>query len=255
MEQRKVLIRADDLGYCEAVNYGLARAVRQGAARNVSVLSNMEAAEHGVKLLEGANVCYGLHVNICNGRPLTDPAKIPSLVQPNGEFKTASEYRKSKEDFVAAEEAVLEIEAQLGRFQELTGEMPHYMDAHSVFNENFLTALKLVAARRHIPYFDVNGSFYGFVPFGHSLVHTFMEMDSMDPRYDPFETLKHGAMQPTEAGQYMMLLFHPGYVDDDVLKTTYITTARPREAAMLYAPQTRQWLEENHVTVITYDDL
>lgn len=255
MEQRKLLIRADDLGYCEAVNYGLARTVRQSVVRNVSLMPNMESAEHGVKLLEGTGVCYGLHVNICNGRPLSDPRQIPSLVQTNGEFKTAAEYRKSKEDFIVIEEAVLEIEAQLERFRELTGELPHYMDAHSVFNGNFLTALKKVAARHRIPYFDVNGSFYGFVPFGRSQVHTFMEMDSMDPRYDPFETLKHAALQPTEAAQCMMLLFHPGYIDDFILKTTYITTARPREAAMLYDPNTLQWLEKNNVTVITYDDL
>ena len=57
MEQRKLLIRADDLGYCEAVNYGLARTVRQSVVRNVSLMPNMESAEHGVKLLEGTGVC------------------------------------------------------------------------------------------------------------------------------------------------------------------------------------------------------
>jgi len=218
-------------------------------------MPNMDAAAHGVQLLEGTSVCYGMHTNICNGNPLTDPRRIPSLIQPSGEFKTASEYRKAKEDFIAVEEAVLEIEAQLCQFMELTGDKPHYFDTHSVFNENFISAMKIVADRHQLPFFDVNGSFYGYVPFGHSRVRTFVEMDSMDPRYVPFEALKKAALLSVKENQCPVRLCHPGYVDDYVLKTTYITTARPKEAAMLYAPETRQWLEENRVALITYDDL
>lgn len=38
---RRLLVRADDLGYCEAVNYGIARAVKDGIVRCVGVLANM----------------------------------------------------------------------------------------------------------------------------------------------------------------------------------------------------------------------
>ena len=44
----KILVRADDLGYSEAFNYGLARAVKSGIVRSVGVMPNMEWAEHGV---------------------------------------------------------------------------------------------------------------------------------------------------------------------------------------------------------------
>ena len=39
---KKILVRADDLGYCEAVNYGIARAVKSGIIRCVGVMANME---------------------------------------------------------------------------------------------------------------------------------------------------------------------------------------------------------------------
>lgn len=255
MTEKRLLIRADDLGFCEAVNYGIQRAVRQGVVRSVGLLPNMEAAAHGVSLLEGAEVCYGMHTNLCDGRPLTDPRLIPSLVQPDGSLKPAAVYRKAETDFVVVEQAVEEIEAQLRRFEALTGGPPRYFELHSVFSPHLLQAMGQVAARHGLPFFDLQKSFYGYVPFRNTQVHTYMEMDSMDPRYDPFGTLQRAAMQPTEPDQCQMLMFHPGYIDDYVLDHTYITTARPREAAMLSAPATRRWLEENQVRVITFDDL
>ena len=96
---KKLLVRADDLGYCEAVNYGIARAVKDGIVRSVGVMPNMEWAEHGVRLLDGTDVTFTVHANICQGKPITDPKLIPSLVD-GDEFKDKSLYRESKEDFV-----------------------------------------------------------------------------------------------------------------------------------------------------------
>ena len=117
----KILVRADDLGYSEGVNYGIAKSVKEGIIRSVGIMPNMEAAAHGVKLLEGVDVCLGQHTNICIGKPVTAPKQIPSLVQANGEFKSSKEYRSAKEDFVVLDEVVMEIEAQYHRFVELTG--------------------------------------------------------------------------------------------------------------------------------------
>ena len=61
----KLLVRADDLGYSEAFNYGLARAVKSGIVRCVGVMPNMEWAEHGVKLLKDTDVIFTVHANIC----------------------------------------------------------------------------------------------------------------------------------------------------------------------------------------------
>lgn len=87
MLEKRLLIRADDLGFSEGVNYGIAKAVREGIIRSVGIMTNMPSAEHGVSLLKGVPVCYGRHTNICVGRPLTDPKFIPSITQENGEFK------------------------------------------------------------------------------------------------------------------------------------------------------------------------
>jgi len=125
----KILVRADDLGYSEAFNYGLARAVKSGIVRCVGVMPNMEWARHGVSLLKDTDVTFTVHANICQGRPLTDPALIPSLVDENGFFKDKSLYREAKEDFVVLEEVVMEVEAQYQRLVELTGRKPYMVEA------------------------------------------------------------------------------------------------------------------------------
>ena len=120
----RILIRADDLGYCEAVNYGIEKAVRSGLVRSVGVMPNLPAAAHGLALLQGLDVCLGQHTNLCLGKPLTEPEKIPSLVDENGHLKTTKVWRSQTDAFAKAEELELEIEAQFHRFVELTGRKP-----------------------------------------------------------------------------------------------------------------------------------
>lgn len=64
---KRILIRADDLGYSEGVNYGIAKAVCEGIIRSVGVMPNMPAAEHGLNLLKDVPVCYGQHNGATRG--------------------------------------------------------------------------------------------------------------------------------------------------------------------------------------------
>ena len=76
---KQLLIRADDLGYSDGVNYGIAKAVNKGVVKSVGVMTNMPTAMDGLKLLKKENVCLGQHTNICVGKPITNPALIPTL--------------------------------------------------------------------------------------------------------------------------------------------------------------------------------
>lgn len=247
----KLLVRADDLGYSEAFNYGLARAVKSGIVRCVGVMPNMEWAEHGVRLLDGAPVTFTVHANICQGRPLTDPKLIPSLVDENGIFKDKSLYREAKEDFVVLEEVVMEVEAQYQRLVELTGKKPYMVEAHAVPSANFTKALAIVNERHGLQNMS-------FVPGrGPKIANTVLKfsMDSGNPDYNPFESLKKAASAPMEADEACMMVLHPGFVDEYVLTTSYITTQRALEVAMAINPEVPKWCAENGVELITYADL
>lgn len=75
---KRLLIRADDLGYSEGINCGIAAAVAAGLVRSVGVMTICPQLSTAGAVY-GRQLCLGQHTNICVGRPLTDPARIPSL--------------------------------------------------------------------------------------------------------------------------------------------------------------------------------
>lgn len=248
---QKLLVRADDLGYCEAVNYGINRAVRSGIVRCVGVMPNMEWAEHGVRLLDGTDVIFTVHANICQGAPITDPRLIPSLVDENGIFKDKSLYREAKEDFVVLDEVIMEVEAQYLRLVELTGKKPFMVEAHAVPSSNFNRALAVVAEKYGVECLK-------FVPGRGPKVGKYIfkfSMDSGNPDYNPFESLKKAALAEMAEDEAMLMVLHPGYVDEYVMTSSYITTQRALEVAMAINPEVPKWCGENGVKLLTYADL
>lgn len=250
----RILIRADDLGWTEAINYGIARSMRDGIIRCVGLMPNMPAARHGWELVKDLDPCVGQHTNICVGRPLIDPVLVPSICQKNGTFKPSRAYReaaKQGEDFVVLDEVVLEIEAQYRKFVEITDRQPRYFEGHAVASENFFKGLAIVAQRHGLPYLGL--SLEGPVRFRNTMLYT--SMDSMKPDYDPFESLKAAVLRDYGLDGCCMFVCHPGYLDDEVLRTSSLTIPRVKEVSMAIDPAVRQWLTDHRITLVTYDDL
>lgn len=247
----RILIRADDLGYSEAVNYGIEKTVRKGLVRSVGLMPNMPAAAHGVALLKGLDVCLGQHTNLCLGRPLTDPAKIPSLVDESGLFKTSRVYRSAKEDFTVLEELVLEIEAQYQRFVALTGKEPAYFEAHAVFCGNLDRALRIVARRHSLRYLPL--SLDGVSPFGRMKLR--FVLDSMKPDYDPLATLKRACEGTYRETELPMLILHPGYLDAYLLRNSSLTLPRAQEVEMAERDEAQAYLKKHNISIVNYDEI
>lgn len=248
---KRILVRADDLGYSEGVNYGIAQSVQHGIIRSVGVMPNMPAAAHGLSLLTGTKVCLGQHTNICVGRPLTDSKLIPSITQPDGTFKPSKVYRTAKEDFVVLDEVVLEIEAQYQQFVKMTGQQPRYFEGHAVASTNFYKGLEIVAQQHGLIYLPL----CLHEPVLFRSTYLYAVLDSMKPDYNPFLTLQKAALADYGPNGCAMMICHPGYLDDVILQTSSLTFPRPQEVAMACAPATRQWLLEKEIQVVTFDEL
>lgn len=249
---KNIVIRADDFGYSEGINYGVAKCVENGLIKTIGLMTNMPSAKHGIGLLEGKNICYGLHANISVGMPLTSPENIPSLVQNNGQFKTSKEYRSQKYDIVNLNEAIKEIEAQLQMFIALTGERPHYIDIHAICSRNFLEGAKLVAKKHNIDFLDFSINEDEPILFRNTLIYE--TCDSMKENYDPFLTLKKIIFRDFENG-IGSLICHPGYIDAYLLNTSSLITARAYEVDMLCSKEVKDFLNNNEIKVISFDDL
>lgn len=250
-----LIIRADDVGYSEAVNYGIEKTVKQGLIGSVGLMPNMPAAAHGLALLEGTGVCIGQHTNICIGRPCADPASIPSLLDENGMLKSSRTYReawKKGECFTVLEEMVLEIEAQYQRFVELTGRQPDYFEGHAVMSRHLMQGLEIVAQRHGLKY---NNMYPGDETgtFGGRPVAS-CPMRSMDPDYDPARELKEAVLH-ARTDMPNVFVCHPGYLDAFLLRSSSLTVNRTKEVEMLCDPAMRTWLEEHGVRLLRYSDL
>lgn len=244
----KIIFRADDLGISEAVNYGILKSIRDGVISCVGLMPNMPSANHGYDLIKDTDVCLGQHTNICLGTPVSDPLKIPSLVNENGKFYTSREINQRQEDTIDLLECELEIEAQLQKFIEITGKQPEYFEGHAVFSKNYLQALKNVATRHHLFYDDpINPEWQ---KQNHIYSLDFFQFDEKG-LYDPyayFESQKNRIMHQ----DCSIVVFHPGYIDQFLLEHSSYTFIRPMECEFLCSQWLKEWLEKNQIEVVSF---
>ncbi len=245
----KLIMRADDLGFSEAVNYGILKSIVDGVITSIGMMPNMESAKHGYELVKNLDIALGQHTNICVGKPLSDPALIPSLVQQNGEFCSSKEIRARKEDSIVVEEAEIEIEAQLQRFIEITGRKPDYFEGHAVFSENFFKALKNVADKHGL--FFCNPSIdKEWEKENHLYGLPFFKLDS-DGLYDPKEYMQDN-FQLIKENECSVAIFHPGYLDQYILTHSSFTKIRAMECDFLCSEWLKQWICDHQIELVNF---
>lgn len=245
----KLIMRADDLGFSEAVNLGIYKAVKDGVITSVGIMTNMEQAYAGYELLKDFDIALGQHTNICAGRPLTDPKLIPSLVQENGEFCSSREIRNRQVDTVVVEEAEREIEAQYIRFKEITGRNPDYFECHAVISQNFFTALKNVAKKYGLFYenilfdqeFEKENNIYGIA----------MAKLNEQMLYDPKEYVENN-LNFIKNHDISVMVFHPGYLDQYILEHSSFTLIRAMECDFLCSKWLKDWLKNNKIELTDF---
>jgi predicted glycoside hydrolase/deacetylase ChbG (UPF0249 family) len=86
---RILIINADDFGQSDAITDGILQAAAAGAVTSTTLLANAgESAERALRMaaqLPGLGV--GLHLNLTQGRSLSDPRDVPDLVTADGKFR------------------------------------------------------------------------------------------------------------------------------------------------------------------------
>lgn len=83
----RLILHSDDFGLHPEVNRGIVTAAEEGVLTSASLLMNGAAVEDAVaRALRCPSLGVGLHLNIVRGRPLADPAEVPSLVTTEGRF-------------------------------------------------------------------------------------------------------------------------------------------------------------------------
>ena len=129
----KVIFNADDFGISPGVNQAIFKAQTEGVLNSTSLMVNQEFADEAVSLVrQMPNLSVGLHINLTNEKPATNPADIPLLVGMDGKFKNgflkllilSFLYPKKLKT-----EAYTEIKAQIEKYKK-TGLALTHLDGH-----------------------------------------------------------------------------------------------------------------------------
>ena len=246
----ELIVRADDLGYSKAVSLGILESVQNGIINNVGLMVNMRDSAHGVALLQGEDVCLGMHTNISAGCPVSPADMIPSLTDGEGRFRSSRSYQTAEED-ISLEEAILEVEAQYQRFKALTGKRPGYIDGHAVSSGNFFKAMELVADRHHVLYssYPAGPDFTRPVTIGSRTVYL---RGGSTLQRTPKECLEEVL---GDTGHVSLVVYHPGYVDATIMRESSLNLPRVYELEYLTDPDTRRYLTERNIHLLRFDKL
>lgn len=153
---KRLIVNADDFGMTIDVSRGIIASARAGLVRATSAMANMPDFESSVSALEssGVRLDVGLHANLTWGRPVSDPAEIPSLVDSNGNFLPRGRLlAKSLVNALSPEEAYREVWAQCAKLASRRERISHIDGHHHVHVfPGVASAVERVAREFAIPY-------------------------------------------------------------------------------------------------------
>jgi predicted glycoside hydrolase/deacetylase ChbG (UPF0249 family) len=129
---RNLIVNADDLGWTEGVNRGIAEAHGNGIVTSASLLANGAAFASGVELARATPALgVGVHLNLSDGEPVADRELVTTLLNDRGEFEGKSEslLLKLARRSVLLDEIEREWDAQIQKVREV-GIEPTHLDGH-----------------------------------------------------------------------------------------------------------------------------
>lgn len=127
---RRIVLNADDFGLSHGVNEGIITAMERGIVGSASLMVNFPDSAEALRVARKKDLSIGWHFNLTLGKPVSDPATIPSLVNKDGKFYPRNPLlRRCFLRQVRAADVTRELEAQWKFFADL-GLRPEHIDGH-----------------------------------------------------------------------------------------------------------------------------
>lgn len=284
-----LIVNADDLGWTEGVNRGIAEAYGNGIVTSASLLANGAAFTGAVELASReTRLGVGVHLNLSDGRPALDPWQVPSLVNGEGKFAggPGSLLLRRLRGRLRLEEAEREWDAQIRKVRD-AGIRPTHLDGHKhvhMLPGLFEVALRL--AQRHgirairiaheEPLLAAALSNGSFSEFGAAMKQAFqghgLRLISMSARTEAARAgvaiadyfcgiTRTGLLSESGVAALLRnlpegiteLMTHPGYADEALRKTsTRLQSSRASELAILTSPAIRNVVASLGIRLVNY---
>lgn len=155
---RALIIVADDFGIGPETSRAILELAGAGRVTGSVLLVNSPHAEASVRAWRksGSAPALGWHVCLTLDRPILPPGAVPSLVRPDGSFRPLGAFLKQLLlGRINPSEIAAELRAQQGRFVELVGAPPEFLNGHHhihCFAPIGRLLIELFAEQRPLPY-------------------------------------------------------------------------------------------------------
>jgi predicted glycoside hydrolase/deacetylase ChbG (UPF0249 family) len=129
---KNLIVNADDLGWTEGVNRGIADSHRKGLVTSTSLLANGRAFASALQVARAnPELGVGVHLNLSDGPPTSDPQQVPSLLNASGQLEAGPETLLLRIASRGLELAQVEREwdAQIQKIRD-AGIVPTHLDGH-----------------------------------------------------------------------------------------------------------------------------
>ncbi|HBF4079403.1 chitin disaccharide deacetylase [Clostridioides difficile] len=241
----KIIINADDFGYCEAVNYGIISAHNNGIVRSTSMMANMPGVEHGVGLLkENKTLNCGVHMTLSCGRPLL--SNLKTIVDKDGFFiRRITDEIIEKMDY---DEIYRELCAQIDRVKGLGIDISHLDSHHHIHTlVSLKPVIEKIVTKYNLPIrggFEYNLEYSKVVPLIDSFYKENVSEEYFIKNID--EIMKYDVVD---------IMSHPAFLDDYILNSTSYAIDRTKEHKILTSKKVKEFLEKNRLVISSYRDV
>jgi predicted glycoside hydrolase/deacetylase ChbG (UPF0249 family) len=146
-----IVINADDLGISPAVNQAIVACLEHGLTTSATIMANMPGFADACAAIHDHGLAdrIGIHLNLTEGPPLTDPIRsCPRLCRPSGELSIANPplWRLGHEEATAIE---TELAAQIDVVLEFGITPSHFDSHHHVHTQWPISTIVMRLARRY----------------------------------------------------------------------------------------------------------
>ncbi len=256
----KLIVQADDYGMTPAVADGIIYGITHGIVKNTGLFSNMPWANECVEKIRPYldQIAFGIDLNASTGSSLLGYDKVPNLCHEDGSFLTSKENRKADEiaenhDHVDHDQLYMEFDTQVQKYIELVGKLPDYIHAHAYGTATTEQVRQEIAKKYDRPYTKTFGdqNCGGYGKMGWYIM-------GASPEGQLQEDLK-GFLLEDKAEflkqEYGYLVTHCGYADARLFELSSFNLCRVKDLEALTSNEVKEWVKENQIELITFNDL
>jgi predicted glycoside hydrolase/deacetylase ChbG (UPF0249 family) len=248
---RTLIVNADDFGLTPGVSRGILDAHEHGIVTSTTVLVNRAIDQAWLDRLAATRLGIGLHLNLTLGTPVTDPRRIPSLLDGEGRFVRDAREAAAR---AAVDHARIELGNQIDAFRRLFDRFPTHLDSHHHVGRHepilglvldFARALRVPVRSQDAAVRDAARAAKLRTP------DHFAGESGPEPYWSAERLLAHLGALPAGVTEFMT---HPGYYDEDLSYSRY-GRQREVEVAGLTDPRVREAVERQGIGLASFADL